>query len=159
VSGQLQTPSALLPSERAPDTLWAGDWVGPKVGLNDMEKWKFSTLSGIKLWLLGDPAHSHSLYQLRYHSSSAYVVIFNANEKIEYHTTKGYLTIIGIHFHFADMIFKLFFFIKISHLNYKGGLMIDMLIYSCPLVCTAAVNCIILAFGNKVQDWRFSSAS
>jgi hypothetical protein len=28
---------------------WIRGWVGPRVGLDDMEKWKFFTLSGLRL--------------------------------------------------------------------------------------------------------------
>jgi hypothetical protein len=40
--------------------------VGPRAGLDDVEKKKFLTLPGLELRLLGRPAHSQSLYRLRY---------------------------------------------------------------------------------------------
>jgi hypothetical protein len=40
--------------------------VGPRAGLNGMEKSKFLTLPGLELRPLGRPARSQSLYQLRY---------------------------------------------------------------------------------------------
>jgi hypothetical protein len=38
--------------------------VGPKAGLDDVEKRKFLTLPGLELQLLGPPARSQSLYRL-----------------------------------------------------------------------------------------------
>jgi hypothetical protein len=46
MSGQLHAPAALPPGERATGTSWIGGWVGPRAGLDDMEKWKFFTLPG-----------------------------------------------------------------------------------------------------------------
>jgi hypothetical protein len=40
VSGQLHAPAALLPGERAPGTRWIVGWVGPRAGLNGVEKRK-----------------------------------------------------------------------------------------------------------------------
>jgi hypothetical protein len=40
--------------------------VGPRAGLDDVEKEKFFTLPGLKLRTLGRPARSHSLYRLSY---------------------------------------------------------------------------------------------
>jgi hypothetical protein len=40
--------------------------MGPKAGLDDVEKRKFLTLPGLEL---GHPAHSQSLYRLRYPGS------------------------------------------------------------------------------------------
>jgi hypothetical protein len=48
VSGQLHAPAA-LPQKRAPGTHFIGGWVDPRAGLDDMEKWKFFTLSGLEL--------------------------------------------------------------------------------------------------------------
>jgi hypothetical protein len=39
--------------------------VGPRAGLDDVEKSKFLTLPGLELRLLGRPARSQSLYRLR----------------------------------------------------------------------------------------------
>jgi hypothetical protein len=41
VSGQVHAPAALPPGKEPPDTHWIGGWVGPSVGLDDMEKRKF----------------------------------------------------------------------------------------------------------------------
>jgi hypothetical protein len=40
--------------------------VGPRVGLDDVEKRKFLNLSGLELRPLGRPARSQSLYRLSY---------------------------------------------------------------------------------------------
>jgi hypothetical protein len=48
------------PSRRAhftPGTRWIGGWVDPRAGLDDM-KWKFLTLPGLELRLVGRPARS-----------------------------------------------------------------------------------------------------
>jgi hypothetical protein len=39
----------LYPRERAPGTHFIGGWVDPRAGLDDVEKWKFFTLSGLEL--------------------------------------------------------------------------------------------------------------
>jgi hypothetical protein len=54
-------PGRFLPGERAPDTHWIGDLVGPRAGLDDVEKRKFLTLLGLELRPLGRPACSQSL--------------------------------------------------------------------------------------------------
>jgi hypothetical protein len=33
--------SHITPGERVPGTYWIGDWVGPRTGLDDVEKQKF----------------------------------------------------------------------------------------------------------------------
>jgi hypothetical protein len=43
--------------------------VGPRAGLDDLEKRKFLTLPGLKLRFLGRPARSQSLYRLAYPGS------------------------------------------------------------------------------------------
>jgi hypothetical protein len=43
-----------------------GGWVGPRTGLDDVEKRKFLILPGLELRPLGRPARSHSLYRPRY---------------------------------------------------------------------------------------------
>jgi hypothetical protein len=42
-------PGRLPPGERSFDTNWKGGWVGPRAGLNDVEKRKFLTLPGLEL--------------------------------------------------------------------------------------------------------------
>jgi hypothetical protein len=56
-------PCHFTPGERTPSTLSIGGWVGPRAGLDDVEKGKFLTLQGLELRPLGRPAHSQSLYQ------------------------------------------------------------------------------------------------
>jgi hypothetical protein len=58
------TPRQLYPGERAPGTHWIGGWVGPRTSLDDAEKRKFMTLSGLELRVLGRLARSQSLYRL-----------------------------------------------------------------------------------------------
>jgi hypothetical protein len=51
--GELSTsrPGRFTPGERGPGNHWIGGWVGPRVGLDDVEKRKFLTLPGFKLHL------------------------------------------------------------------------------------------------------------
>jgi hypothetical protein len=42
-------PGRFTPGERAPGTHRIGGWVGPRTGLDDMEKRKFLTLPGLEL--------------------------------------------------------------------------------------------------------------
>jgi hypothetical protein len=58
VSGQLHAPAALPLGERGPGTHWTGGWVDPRASLDDVEKRKFLTLSGLELRPLGRPARS-----------------------------------------------------------------------------------------------------
>jgi hypothetical protein len=69
VSGQLHAPAALLPGERSLSIRWIEGWVGPRAGLDDVEKRKFLTVQGLELWPLGRPAHRQSPYRLRYPGS------------------------------------------------------------------------------------------
>jgi hypothetical protein len=57
-------PGRFTPGERAPGTHWVGGWVGPRAGLDDVEKRKFLTLPRLELRPLGRPARSQSLYRL-----------------------------------------------------------------------------------------------
>jgi hypothetical protein len=59
-------PGRFTPGERAPDTHWIGGSVGPRSGLDDVEKRKFFALQGLDLRPLGHTAHRQSLYRLRY---------------------------------------------------------------------------------------------
>jgi hypothetical protein len=43
-----------------------GDCVGPRAGLDDVEKRELLTIQGLELRPLCRPAHSQSLYRLRY---------------------------------------------------------------------------------------------
>jgi hypothetical protein len=62
------------PAERAPGNHWVGGWVGPRTGLDDVEKRKFLTLPGLDLRTLGRPARSQSLYRLRCPGSGVGIV-------------------------------------------------------------------------------------
>jgi hypothetical protein len=61
--------SASCPGRFTPGTHWIGGWVGPRAGLDDVEKRKFLTLTGLDLRPLGCPARRQSLYRLRYPGS------------------------------------------------------------------------------------------
>jgi hypothetical protein len=54
-------PCLFTPEERAPDTHWIKGWVGPRAGLDEVEKRKFLTLPGLELRPLGFPARSQSI--------------------------------------------------------------------------------------------------
>jgi hypothetical protein len=56
--------------ERTPSTHWIGGWMGPRTGLDDLEKRKFLPTPGLELRPLGRPARSQSLYRLSYPGSS-----------------------------------------------------------------------------------------
>jgi hypothetical protein len=62
-------PYRFTPGERAPGNHWIGGWVGPRDGLDDVEKRKFLNLPGLERRPLGCPARSQSLYRLRYPGS------------------------------------------------------------------------------------------
>jgi hypothetical protein len=53
------------PGRFIPGTHWIGGWVGPRAGLDDMEKRKFLTLPGLELRPVGRPARSQSLYRVQ----------------------------------------------------------------------------------------------
>jgi hypothetical protein len=55
-------PDHFNPGERAPGTHWIGGWVDPRAGLDDVEKRKFVTLTGLGVQSLSRPARSQSLY-------------------------------------------------------------------------------------------------
>jgi hypothetical protein len=42
-------PDCFTLQERAPNAHWAGGWVDPRAGLDDVEKTKFLTLPGLEL--------------------------------------------------------------------------------------------------------------
>jgi hypothetical protein len=42
-------PCCFTPEESAPSTHWIGGWVGPRGGLDDVEKRKFLTPLGLEL--------------------------------------------------------------------------------------------------------------
>jgi hypothetical protein len=47
-------------------THWIGGWVGPRTGLDGVEKTKISSLPGLELRPLGRAARSQLLYRLSY---------------------------------------------------------------------------------------------
>jgi hypothetical protein len=51
-----------------------GGWVGPRAGLDAMEKRKFLILLGLELQPLGHPTCSQSLYRLHYPGSGTVLV-------------------------------------------------------------------------------------
>jgi hypothetical protein len=61
---------SFTPEERATGAHGIGDWVGPRAGLDIVEKRKFLTLPRLELRSLGRPARSQSLYRLRYPAPS-----------------------------------------------------------------------------------------
>jgi hypothetical protein len=58
------TPRPLYPRGKSHSTHWIGGWVGPRAGLDDVEKRKFLTLSGRQLRSVGGSACSQSLSRL-----------------------------------------------------------------------------------------------
>jgi hypothetical protein len=54
-------PVRFTPGERAHGTPWIGGWVGPRAGLDDVEKRKFLTLPALELRPLRRPAPSQLL--------------------------------------------------------------------------------------------------
>jgi hypothetical protein len=62
-------PVRFTSGERASGTHWIEGWVGPRAGLDDVEKEKYLIFSGLELRPLGRPASSQSLYRLSYPGS------------------------------------------------------------------------------------------
>jgi hypothetical protein len=52
-------PGRFTHGETAPVNNWIGGWVGPRTGLDDVEKRKFLLLLGLELRHLGRPLHTH----------------------------------------------------------------------------------------------------
>jgi hypothetical protein len=75
VNGQLQAPAALPLGGKKPGTHRIGVWVGPRAGLDDMEKLKFSPPPGLEFRPLGRPARSQSLHRLRYPGTQEVYVV------------------------------------------------------------------------------------
>jgi hypothetical protein len=59
-------PRPLYPQGKSPCTDWIGGWVGPRTGLDDVERRNILILPGLELWPFGRPARSQSLYRQRY---------------------------------------------------------------------------------------------
>jgi hypothetical protein len=58
-----------MPRGKSPRYPWIGGWVGPRAGLDDVEKRTYLTPPGLELRPLGRPARSQSLYRLLYPGS------------------------------------------------------------------------------------------
>jgi hypothetical protein len=56
--------SASRPGRFTPGTHWIGSWVGPRAGLDYVDKRKFLTIPGLEFRPLGRPARSQSVYRL-----------------------------------------------------------------------------------------------
>jgi hypothetical protein len=59
-------PGHFTPGKEPPSTDCIGCWVGPRAGLNAVEKRKSLPLPGLEFRPVGSPARSQSLYQLSY---------------------------------------------------------------------------------------------
>jgi hypothetical protein len=55
-------PARFIPGEKVPVTHWIGGRVGPRAGLDGVEKRKFLTVPGLEIRPLSRPARSQSLY-------------------------------------------------------------------------------------------------
>jgi hypothetical protein len=77
------TPWPLCHRGKTPCTHWTEGWVGPRTGLDDVEKGKFLTVMGLEL-RPRCPTCSQSLYRMCYPGSSCFLVfhfIQNNNPK------------------------------------------------------------------------------
>jgi hypothetical protein len=59
-------PGRFTPGEKAPGANWIGGCVGPRTGLDNVERRKILPLEGLELRPLCRPAGSQWLYRLRY---------------------------------------------------------------------------------------------
>jgi hypothetical protein len=53
-------PGSFTTGKRASGTHWIGGWVGPRTGLNYVEKGKFLPPSGLELRTVGHPASRYT---------------------------------------------------------------------------------------------------
>jgi hypothetical protein len=65
VSGQLL--GLFISGETASGTHWIGGWVGPRAGMDDVERRRILSLSGLELRPLDPEARGQSVCRLRYH--------------------------------------------------------------------------------------------
>jgi hypothetical protein len=72
-------PWLIFPEERVTGTHCIRDWVGPRAGLNDMEKRRFLTLPRLKLQPLSRTACNQSLSLLHYPGSCEHLHIVPTN--------------------------------------------------------------------------------
>jgi hypothetical protein len=86
VEWSVSRPGRVTPGEGSPGTHRIGGWVGPRAGLDEVEKRKFFTLPGFELRTLGRPVRSQPLYRLRYPGSIWYV--FGHKKCIQYFVGK-----------------------------------------------------------------------
>jgi hypothetical protein len=62
-------PGRFTPGERAPGNYCIGGLLGPRAGLDYLEKRKLLTLPGLELRPIGRPVRNQSLYRLNYPGS------------------------------------------------------------------------------------------
>jgi hypothetical protein len=75
-------PGHFFPGERVVDSHWTGGWLGPRTGLDDVERRKILHLPGFKLQPFSRRAHSKSLYRLRYPGSLVYYNRFGSADNL-----------------------------------------------------------------------------
>jgi hypothetical protein len=68
-------PGPFTFGEGAPGTHWIGGWVGPRTGLDNVERITILPLPGLELRTLGHPARNQSLYRLRDAGSKIIITI------------------------------------------------------------------------------------
>jgi hypothetical protein len=68
IGGEMSTsrPGRFTAGKGAPGTHFIAGWLGPRIGLDDVEKRKILILLGLELRPLGLPARNQSLYRIRY---------------------------------------------------------------------------------------------
>jgi hypothetical protein len=82
VSGQLHAPSALSQGKEPASVHWIGDWRGPRICLDDVERRKILPLPEFDLRSLGRPASHYTDC---------------ANEAHQLWTKVGYISAMGLH--------------------------------------------------------------
>jgi hypothetical protein len=69
MTGQLHAHAALPTGERAPGTHWIGGWVGPRTGLDAMQRRKILPSPGLELRPLDRPASRYTDCAIQAHVS------------------------------------------------------------------------------------------